>query len=94
MDCSYKQIKKYSKYYDTTVYIEEALHRLVEVHYIIGLESEAKKYAKLLGYNYQSSEWYENLIKCLITIDYKSKKQKKKKKKLNRKIKSFFKNAK
>jgi outer membrane protein assembly factor BamD len=44
--------------YDTTIYIEEALHRLVEIHYIIGLENEAKKYASLLAYNYQSSEWY------------------------------------
>jgi outer membrane protein assembly factor BamD len=46
-------------YYDTTIYTEEALHRLVEIHYIIGLEREAKKYAYLLGYNYKSSEWYE-----------------------------------
>ena len=45
--------------YDTTIYIEEALHRLVEIHYIIGLEEEAKKYAYILGYNYRSSEWYE-----------------------------------
>ena len=45
--------------YETTIYAEEALHRLVEIHYIIGLEDEAKKYAKLLGYNYQSSTWYE-----------------------------------
>ena len=45
--------------YDTTIYAEEALHRLVEVHYTIGLKDEAKKYAKLLGYNYQSSRWYE-----------------------------------
>tara|TARA_B100001057_G_scaffold381779_1_gene387727 strand:- start:514 stop:1359 length:846 start_codon:yes stop_codon:yes gene_type:complete len=45
--------------YETTVYTEEALHRLVEIHYRIGLENEAKKYAKLLGYNYQSSRWYE-----------------------------------
>ena len=45
--------------YDTTIYIEEALHRLVEIHYIIGLEEEAKKYAYILGYNYSSSEWYE-----------------------------------
>ena len=44
--------------YDTTIYTEEALHRLVEVYYIIGLKNEAQKYAKLLGYNYQSSEWY------------------------------------
>ena len=45
--------------YETTIYVEEALHRLVEVHYRIGLEDEAKKYAKLLGYNYESSEWYK-----------------------------------
>ena len=44
--------------YETTVYTEEALHRLVEIHYRIGLENEAKKFAKLLGYNYQSSKWY------------------------------------
>ena len=49
--------------YDTTEYTEEALHRLVEVHYKIGLEEEAKKYAKVLGYNYQSSEWYEESYK-------------------------------
>jgi len=46
--------------YDTTIYAEEALHRLVEVHYSIGLIDEAEKYAQLLGYNYQSSKWYEN----------------------------------
>ena len=45
--------------YDTTIYAEEALHRLVEIHYVIGLKQEAKKYANLLGYNYQSSKWYE-----------------------------------
>ena len=46
--------------HETTVYIEEALYRLVEVYYLLGLKEEAKKYAKLLGYNYQSSQWYEN----------------------------------
>ena len=45
--------------YDTTIYVEEAIHRLVEIYYLIGIETEAKKYANLLGYNYQSSEWYE-----------------------------------
>ena len=48
------------KDYNTTVYVEEALHRLVEIYYTIGLTEEAKKYANLLGYNYQSSKWYEN----------------------------------
>ena len=49
--------------YDDSVFIAEALHRLVEIHYKIGLEDEAKKYAFLLGYNYQSSEWYGNTYK-------------------------------
>jgi outer membrane protein assembly factor BamD len=45
--------------YQTTIYTEEALHRLVEIYYILGLTDESKKYANLLGYNYQSSKWYE-----------------------------------
>jgi outer membrane protein assembly factor BamD len=45
--------------YETTIYVEEAIHRLVEIYYTLGIETEAKKYANLLGYNYQSSEWYE-----------------------------------
>ena len=45
--------------YSSTIYIEEALHRLVELHYKIGLIEESKKYAAVLGYNYQSGEWYE-----------------------------------
>ena len=45
--------------FETTIYTEEALHRLVEIHYILGLKNEAEKYANLLGYNYQSSMWYE-----------------------------------
>ena len=45
--------------YQTTVFIEEALFRLVEINYLLGLKDEAEKYAKLLGYNYQSSEWYD-----------------------------------
>ena len=49
--------------YNDSIFIEEALHRLVEIHYKIGLEDEAKKYAYLLGYNYQSSEWYERTYK-------------------------------
>ena len=59
--------------YDNTIYIEEALHRLVELHYKIGLEGEAKKYASLLGYNYRSSQWYEESYK-LINKNYVRKK--------------------
>ena len=76
--------------YETTIYAEEALHRLVEVHYIIGLKSEAKKYAKLLGYNYQSSKWYE---KSYIVFDKKYKKNNakiKKEKNLLKKFKSLL----
>ena len=51
--------------YETTIYVEEALHRLVELHYKLGLIDESKKYASLLGYNYQSSEWYEESYKIL-----------------------------
>ena len=51
--------------YETTIYVEEALHRLVELHFKLGLVDESKKYASLLGYNYQSSEWYEESYKIL-----------------------------
>jgi len=51
--------------YDKTVFIEEALHRLVEVYYRIGLVEEAKQAAAILGYNYQSSQWYERSYKVL-----------------------------
>ena len=45
--------------YDKTIFVEEALFRLVEIYYRIGLIEEAKAAASLLGYNYNSSEWYE-----------------------------------
>ena len=45
--------------YETSVYVEEAIYRLAEIHYIVGLDNEAKKYATLLGYNYGSSDWYK-----------------------------------
>ena len=61
--------------YDETIFIEEALHRLVEVYYMVGLEEEAKKTAALLGYNYNSSEWYQQSYK-LLNKDYKIPKKK------------------
>jgi len=76
--------------YETTIYAEEALHRLVELHYIIGLKGEAKKYAKLLGYNYQSSQWYKNSY-SLFEKKYKIIKENKiKRKSTIKKIKSLF----
>ena len=58
--------------YEKTVYVEEALHRLVELYFSIGLESESQKYASLLGYNYQSSQWYEKSYK-IFNKKYKTK---------------------
>ncbi len=57
--------KKIVNQYDSTIFIEEALYRLVELNYKLGLLDESKKYAALLGYNYQSSEWYERSYKIL-----------------------------
>ncbi len=67
------RLKKIVDTYDTTIFVEEALHRLVEINYHIGLEDEAKSYAKILGYNYNSSKWYEQSYKVL-NKDYKYKK--------------------
>ena len=78
--------------YDTTIYTEEALHRLVEIYYMLGLNDESEKYAKLLGYNYQSSKWYEKSY-SIFNKNYKTPKIKSEKKnnKLLKKIKSLLK---
>ena len=75
--------------YETTIYVAEALHRLVEVYYILGLKKEADKYAKLLGYNYQSSQWYEKTY-SVFNANYKKKNKSKKDKNFLKKIKSLF----
>ena len=62
-------INRYQKIvedYDQTIFVEEALHRLVEINYSIGLLEESKKYANVLGYNYESSEWYKKSYKVCI----------------------------
>ena len=61
------RFKTIVSFYDTTIFIEEALHRLIELNYKLGLVEEAKKYTAVLGYNYQSSEWYEKSYKILNT---------------------------
>jgi len=79
--------------YDTTIYVEEALYRLVEVHYLLGLKDEAEKYAKLLGYNYQSSTWYEKsyiIFNENYEINKKRSFKKNKKSKIISKVKSLF----
>ena len=75
--------------YDTTIYTEEAIHRLVEIHYKIGLEGEAKKYASLLGYNYLSSEWYGKTYN-IFNKEYEVDKIKSEKKSLKEKFKKLF----
>ena len=84
--------KKIVEEYDTTIFIEEALFRLVELNYKLGLVDEAKKYTALLGYNYQSSEWYERSYKILNTNygKVKLKKDIKKQKSLLKKFKDLL----
>ena len=75
--------------YETTIYVEEAIHRLVEIYYILGIETEAKKYANLLGYNYQSSQWYEKSF-IVFNKNYKIKDIKKEDNSILEKFKSLF----
>lgn len=77
--------------YERTIYVEEALHRLVEIYYTIGLKEESKKYANLLGYNYKSSMWYEKSYIVFNRNYEKTLKQNIKKNKKNNKILSKFK---
>ena len=74
--------------YDTTIYIEEALYRLVELNYKLGLIDEAQKYSAVLGYNYQSSDWYERSYRIL-NKNYKKTTIKKNQKKQNSILKKF-----
>ena len=77
--------------FDQTIYTEEALHRLVEIHYIIGLQEEAQNYAKLLGYNYQSSQWYKrSYIVFDKMYEEREKNNSKKNNSILRKFKSLF----
>jgi len=76
-------------YYQTTIYVEEALHRLVEIYYIIGLKEESQKYAILLGYNYGSSEWYKKTY-SVFDKKYKFLEKNKDKQGLVKKFKSLF----
>tara|TARA_Y100000389_G_scaffold187525_1_gene209008 strand:+ start:35 stop:880 length:846 start_codon:yes stop_codon:yes gene_type:complete len=87
------RFKVVTKEYDTTIYVEEAIHRLVEIYYYLGLIEESQKYANLLGYNYASSEWYDATYK-IFNKDFKKKRVLKttKKEKINlfKKFKKLF----
>ena len=87
---SINRYKAVVEQYEKTVYVDEALHRLVELYYTIGLENESRKYASLLGYNYQSSKWYEKSYK-LFNKKYKTQLElKKEKKSMLKKFKKLF----
>ncbi len=87
---SINRYKTVVEQYEKTIYVEEALHRLVELYYSIGLENESQKYASLLGYNYQSSKWYEKSYK-VFNKEYKSKLElKDEKKSMLKKFKKLF----
>jgi len=86
------RFKKVVEDYETTIYVEEALHRLVEIHYKIGLIDESKKYANVLGYNYLSGRWYKESYR-VFNKDYEDPLKKIKKKEGNfimRKIRALF----
>ena len=86
---SINRFKNVIKNYDESIYTAEAIHRLVEIHYKIGLIKESEKYASTLGYNYKSNEWYEKTY-LIFNKDYeKSIKKIKKNKKLS--IRKIFK---
>ena len=89
------RFKVVTKDYDQTVFIEEALHRLVEINYKLGLTDESQKYANILGYNYLSSEWYKKSYKVFnksykVQLDNAIKKDKKEKKGVLKKFKKLF----
>ena len=86
------RFKKVIEKHDQTIFVEEAIHRLVEINYKLGLVEESQKYAKLLGYNYLSSEWYEKSYKVFNKNYEKQRTQtiKKEKKGVIQKFKSLF----
>ena len=85
------RLKTVVEKYDTTVFVEEALHRLVEVYYRLGLIEESKQAAAILGYNYQSGEWYKKSYK-VFNRQYKTQEKQKEKKMglIRKKIKNLF----
>ena len=85
------RFKNVLKEYETTIHVEEALHRLVEIYYKLGMEEESLKYASLLGYNYNSGEWYKETYK-IFNRKYETSvpEKKKQKSKILSRIKSLF----
>ena len=85
------RFKNVLKEYETTIHVEEAIHRLVEIYYKLGMEEESLKYASLLGYNYNSGEWYKETYKIFNRkYEISAPEKKKEKSKILRRIKSLF----
>ena len=85
------RFKNVLKEYETTIHVEEAIHRLVEIYYKLGMEEESLKYASLLGYNYNSGEWYKETYKIFNRkYEISAPEKKKEKSKILGKIKSLF----
>ena len=85
------RFKNVLKEYETTIHVEEAIHRLVEIYYKLGMEEESLKYASLLGYNYNSGEWYKETYKIFNRkYEISAPQKKKEKSRILSKIKSLF----
>ena len=85
------RFKNVLKDYETTIHVEEAIHRLVEIYYKLGMEEESLKYASLLGYNYNSGEWYKETYKIFNRkFEISVPENKKEKSKILSTIKSLF----
>ena len=84
------RLNRIVKEYETTIYIEEALHRLVEIHYKLGNIPFARRYASILGYNYNDSDWYKKSYNIVENKNLRIEKEKQKKS-LKEKLKKIIK---
>jgi len=84
-----KRLTNILEKYQTTIYIEEALHRMVEIHYKIGNIEAAKKYASILGYNFNDSDWFKKSYTIVVDKDFVVQ-QKNTKKTLREKLKALI----
>jgi len=55
-----RRFRKVVEDYQGTTHTPEALHRLVELHLLLGIRQEATNYAAVLGHNYPTSQWYKD----------------------------------
>ena len=84
-----KRLTNILETYQSTIYVEEALHRMVEIHYKIGNVEAAKKYASILGYNFNDSDWFKKSYTIVVDKDFVVK-QAKTKKTLREKLKALI----